>query len=348
MLERVGDMATCRARYLLRSASVCFGLTPAASPRPATHPGPRSGSRLVPIPHEPFGVLQIERTYPWCDMPVARYDSIAEFYVGRAGGGLDDPVGASLLELLDDVAGQRVLDLACGHGRAALELSRRGAVVTGLDLSARLLERGRIAAGEARVEVRWVHGDATLPDVLAGETFEAVASHFALTDIDDLDDVLTTVARVLRPGGPFVFSILHPCFAGHGADAPSTWRPGTSYFDEAGGSPPARASVGRSAPATGCSRPTSTPSSITASGQTGCRAARVSDWPSEPDLVGSGRRSSSGALCTSSDDPLPRPVPLGGETEPSGQIWCLRGGQKKVNQIAAAIELDLGPRGAAT
>jgi SAM-dependent methyltransferase len=119
--------------------------------------------------------------------------------------------------------------------------------------------------------------------------FQAVASHFALTDIDDLDDVLTTVARVLRPGGPFVFSILHPCFAGRGADAPSSWRPRTSYFDEGwwqSASPGFRGKVGSS------HRMLSTYfNALIEHGLRPDRVAepqRVGDWPSEPDLVDSG------------------------------------------------------------
>lgn len=164
--------------------------------------------------------------------PTARYDEMADFYADTVGGLLDDAVGRCLLEVTPAVAGLDVLDLACGHGRVALELARRGARVVGLDLSSALLERARATARAEGLEARWVHGDATSPVALAGERFDGVVSHFGLSDIDDLDGVLSTVVRVLRPGGWFAFSILHPCFPGRGDDAPSAWQPGTTYFDE--------------------------------------------------------------------------------------------------------------------
>ena len=52
-----------------------------------------------------------------------------------------------------------------------------------------------------------------------------------LSEIDDLDGVLATVVRCLRPGGRFVFSILHPCFPGAG-DISGSWPSGGGYFDE--------------------------------------------------------------------------------------------------------------------
>jgi ubiquinone/menaquinone biosynthesis C-methylase UbiE len=58
-----------------------------------------------------------------------------------------------------------------------------------------------------------------------------VVCNFGLSDIDDLDGALDTVHRVLRPGGSFVFSILHPCFPGAGAVS-GAWAGGGRYYDE--------------------------------------------------------------------------------------------------------------------
>jgi ubiquinone/menaquinone biosynthesis C-methylase UbiE len=165
-------------------------------------------------------------------MTIARYDGIADFYAEQVGDLLLDPVGQCLAEVMPPVAGLDVLDLACGPGRVALELARRGARVTGLDVSPVLLEKAEAHARDAGLAIRWLRGDAAAPDALAGETFDGVTSHFGLSDIDDLGGVLSTVARVLPSGGWFVLSILHPCFPGRGEDAPSSWQPGTSYFAE--------------------------------------------------------------------------------------------------------------------
>lgn len=162
----------------------------------------------------------------------ARYDEIADFYDGVVGDGVTDPATAALLDLASEVRGLRLLDLACGQGRIARELARRGAHVVGADISEALLDKARAAENTGPLGITYLHADATSPGSLAGDIFDGVVCNFGLSDIDDLDAALATIARVLRPGGWFVFSIVHPCFPGWDADAPSSWPPGGAYYDE--------------------------------------------------------------------------------------------------------------------
>lgn len=92
---------------------------------------------------------------------------------------------------------------------------------------------GKGASSQQRepLDIRYVNTDVTSEDALSGERFDAVTASFAVTDIDDLDGLAATVARVLAPGGPFVLSMLHPCFAGGGEVSPS-WPSAGSYYDE--------------------------------------------------------------------------------------------------------------------
>jgi ubiquinone/menaquinone biosynthesis C-methylase UbiE len=163
----------------------------------------------------------------------ARYDELADFYDRVVGDRTDDNAGTvALLDLLGDVRGARLLDLACGQGRIARELSRRGASVVGVDISAALLDRAQAVEGGDNLGIEYLLLDVTSPTALVGELFDNVVCNFGLSDIDDLDAALTTVQRVLRPEGLFVFSILHPCFAGWGETAPSSWPSDRSYYDE--------------------------------------------------------------------------------------------------------------------
>ncbi len=162
----------------------------------------------------------------------ARYDAIADFYDGVVGNDVSDPATSALLQLLGDVSGRRVLDLACGQGRVARELARGAATVVGADISQALLHRARAAEDDEPLGVTYLETDVTSAGALKGEVFDAVVCNFGLSDIDDLDAALTTVARVLPSGATFVFSILHPCFPGCGADAPSSWPPGGGYYQE--------------------------------------------------------------------------------------------------------------------
>jgi demethylmenaquinone methyltransferase / 2-methoxy-6-polyprenyl-1,4-benzoquinol methylase len=93
--------------------------------------------------------------------------------------------------------GDRVLDAACGTGDLAIADLRAGAGhVTGLDFSARMLERAR--RKDARVE--WVQGDMlALP--FADATFDAATVGFGIRNVADLELGIRELRRVLRPGG---------------------------------------------------------------------------------------------------------------------------------------------------
>lgn len=162
----------------------------------------------------------------------ARYDRIVDFYFGVYGDDVTDPSAATLLGLLGEVQRMRVLDLACGQGRLARELARRGGRVVGIDISSAQLDKALEAETEAPAGITYLNVDATSSQALDGETFDAVVCNHGLADIDDLDGTLATVARVLRPGGRFVFSLLHPCFPGWDDDAPSSWPRSGGYHAE--------------------------------------------------------------------------------------------------------------------
>jgi len=108
----------------------------------------------------------------------------------------------ALLDLCPDVAGRRVLDLACGSGRYGLLLGRHGAgLVVGSDLSAAMLACSPL---ELRVRSDMM----SLP--FAAASFDLVVSGLAVGHADDLDAWMAGVARVLAPGGRFVYSDFHP------------------------------------------------------------------------------------------------------------------------------------------
>ena len=111
---------------------------------------------------------------------------------------------ADLVEsLLRQSGGTRVLDAGCGTGRVAIELSRRGFLVTGVDADAAMLAGARAKAPEQR----WLEADlADLPDglddgfdlvVLAGNVMIFVAPGTEGRVLDNL-------SRLLAPGGMLV------------------------------------------------------------------------------------------------------------------------------------------------
>ena len=117
-----------------------------------------------------------------------------------------------LFEQLDLRPGARVLDLACGRGRVAIPLARRGLRVVGLDLSRRSLELARRDAAEAEVSIELLHAD--MRELDAAEEFDAVVnlySSFGYFEAQADDErVLAAVARALVPGGQFFIDTINP------------------------------------------------------------------------------------------------------------------------------------------
>lgn len=107
---------------------------------------------------------------------------------------------------LPDQPPRRVLDIGCGQGTQALELARRGHVVTGLDSSAQLLGdfRAALAAQPAQTgnRVRLVQGQAEQAGSLFGPSaFDAVLCHGVLMYFADPGPLLDAIAQVTAPGG---------------------------------------------------------------------------------------------------------------------------------------------------
>lgn len=142
----------------------------------------------------------------------AAYDAIAEWYDEqvRSNGLFHELVVPALLALAGDVAGLRVCDLACGQGVVARQLATRGAVVTGIDLSRKLLDLARRDEAADPRGVTYLLGDATRLDQVRAASFDGVVCNLSLMDIGDLAAAARTVARILRPRGWFVFSVTHP------------------------------------------------------------------------------------------------------------------------------------------
>ena len=148
---------------------------------------------------------------------MAQYDSIAEEYAASLQD--DDPASihhialTTVLELLGDVKGLRVCDVACGEGILSRQLAARGALVTGVDLSRKLLA---IARQNSPATITFRHDDVQTLATCPTAAFDRVACNLALMDIPNLAASYRAIHRVLAPGGQLVFSITHPCFQAPG------------------------------------------------------------------------------------------------------------------------------------
>lgn len=141
------------------------------------------------------------------------FDSVAADYDGPRGN--NELIQRMRVTLWDTVhsqlpAGARLLDLGCGTGIDALEFARRGFRVVATDWSPQMVERARSRAEAAGLQSRITarHLGVQQLDRLDGE-FDGIYSNFGpLNCAPDLAAVANECARLLRPGGRLVFSVM--------------------------------------------------------------------------------------------------------------------------------------------
>lgn len=122
----------------------------------------------------------------------------------------------AFIEFAGDLRGKEVLDAGCGEGYNTRIFAWRGARMTGVDLSHRMLELAREEERRAPLRVSYERASFTDLTIFRDDTFDAVISTMALMDGPDLAGAMREIARVMRRGGQLVFNILHPCFVTKG------------------------------------------------------------------------------------------------------------------------------------
>lgn len=112
--------------------------------------------------------------------------------------------------LAGNVDGQNMLDLGCGSGVYSLSFAGNGAEVTGLDLSPVMIELASEKARERglKLDLRVADISRTLP--FDDDQFDIVFTATVLHYIEDLASFFREAARVLKPGGNLIASVLHP------------------------------------------------------------------------------------------------------------------------------------------
>lgn len=109
----------------------------------------------------------------------------------------------------------KILDIGCGTGRHAIELSRRGYKVTGVDLSDSQLERAKEKAKLFHLDIDFRQHDAR--DLPFFEEFDLALmiceGAFPLMETDEMNyQILQNAAKSLKPGGKLIFTTLNGLF----------------------------------------------------------------------------------------------------------------------------------------
>ncbi len=113
-------------------------------------------------------------------------------------------------DIIQDVAGKKVLCLASGGGQDSVCFGLLGAEVTVVDLADTQLERDRQAAKHHGLKVETVQGDMRDLSVFATDTFDIVWQPYSVNFVPAITDVYREVARVLKPGGIYYMQFGNP------------------------------------------------------------------------------------------------------------------------------------------
>jgi SAM-dependent methyltransferase len=117
-----------------------------------------------------------------------------------------------MMRILGPLDGLKVLDVGCGEGYLARRMARKGARVWAFDWMDKLISHARQEEQRGRLGITYAVADASrrFP---CPPAFNVVVANMVLKDMPRIHTAVSEAYRVLRKGGRFILSILHPCFS---------------------------------------------------------------------------------------------------------------------------------------
>lgn len=124
----------------------------------------------------------------------------------------DELNNPATFKLIGDIKGKQVLDLACGEGYNSRILAAKGAKVTGVDFSEKMIDLARREEARKSQGINYYVMDASNLEKFSSNRFDLVTCFMALQDMKNFQKAISEVSRVLKNQSRFIFSIPHPCF----------------------------------------------------------------------------------------------------------------------------------------
>ncbi len=199
-------------------------------PRATAAPDPVVGRRPLPADES------VRANRYWWDLDADAYHDEHGAFLGDADfvwcpEGVREE-SAQLLGPTAQLVGLRILEVGCGAAMCSRWLAARGVRPVAFDLSAGMLRHAVAGAQRTGVSVDLLQADAQRLPLRTGSVDHAFTSFGAVPFVADSAGVMAEVARVLRPGGRWVFSTTHPMrWAFPDDPGPAGLLASGSYFD---------------------------------------------------------------------------------------------------------------------
>ncbi|MFQ5759277.1 MAG: class I SAM-dependent methyltransferase [Candidatus Bathyarchaeia archaeon] len=122
-------------------------------------------------------------------------------------------IDPAIFQILGETKGLQILDAGCGNGYLCRLLAKKGAKMTGIDISRRAIEIAEIREKQAPLGIKYYVGSLCNLSMFKDQTFDFIISNLVLMDLQEIDKAIKELHRVLKTKGKLVFSIMHPCFS---------------------------------------------------------------------------------------------------------------------------------------
>lgn len=118
----------------------------------------------------------------------------------------------ALMGMIGDISGKSILDLGCGSGIYSAEFAKKGAIVTGLDISEASLRLARSRAAGERLSIEFVRGSISGLGFFCDKKFDMIFSSTTMHYIKDIEGAFLKMNRLLNDKGILLLSVVHPFY----------------------------------------------------------------------------------------------------------------------------------------
>jgi ubiquinone/menaquinone biosynthesis C-methylase UbiE len=118
----------------------------------------------------------------------------------------------AFLKFIGNIKDKKVLDVGCGEGYNTRRFAQKGALITGVDLSKKMIQNAQKEEKRKPFGIKYYNTSWSDLSPFKDNSFDIVLSTLALMDGPGYEEALKKFYRILKPAGKLFFSIIHPCF----------------------------------------------------------------------------------------------------------------------------------------